>query len=627
MSSSHHRPHVPQAYFQTHRSIALRYTAGIVVALVLALASLVFQTQLIDGLSLLGVPFVAPWVPLVLLVVCIALIVAVYRNWQDALVRRRRLESIFSSLGPQVLLVVAPERTVTLCNPMVEKVFGYGSNEIVGMSTERLYSDRRVQGVKGEISQQIDQWGFHLGRAKGWRKDGTELDLEIVTTDLKGEPGAVLIIRDITKEKRMEEETQQAREQLVATNRQLEESIRRANTLAARAEYASKAKSQFLANMSHEMRTPMNGIIGMNELLQSSELSDEQRGYAEAIHSSSKALLELINDILDLSKIEAGKREFENVPFNFRDIFKDVHDMLRLRAAQKTVDLAFTVQEEVPCTVAGDPAGVRQILANLVSNAVKFTDEGAVTVSARVAEDRGNTLLIRCEVTDTGIGIPNEARAKLFQEFSQIDNSLSRKHGGTGLGLAISRRLAEGMGGVVDMVSGEGKGSTFWFDIPFERIEPATVEGKPNATAQPAPKTARIDAEVAPENADAEADPRILLAEDNPVNQKVATAMLAKMGYAVDAVASGKQAIDALQQRHYDLLLLDVQMPEMDGFEVTDIIRNHNPEGINPKMPIVAMTAHALDKDREKCLNAGMDDYLSKPVSSARLKEKVRTYL
>ncbi|MFW5894201.1 MAG: response regulator, partial [Verrucomicrobiota bacterium] len=612
-----------------HRSIALRYTAGIVAALVLAVASLAFRAQLIAFLGVFGASFLARYIPFVLLTVCLGLVMAVYRNWQDALVRRKRLESIFSSLGPQVLLVVAPDRTVTMSNPMVEKVFGYDSDEVLGMSTERLYSDRRVQGVKGEISQQIDQWGFHLGRAKGWRKDGTELDLEIVTTDLKGEPGAVLIIRDITKEKQIKEEAQQAREQLVATNRQLEESIRRANTLAARAECDSKAKSQFLANMSHEMRTPMNGVIGMNELLRGTELNELQRGYAEAINSSSKALLELINDILDLSKIEAGKRQFESVPFNLRNIFKDVHDMLRLRAAEKSVDLSFAVPDEVPNSLLGDPAGVRQILANLVGNAVKFTDDGAVTVRSGIVEDRGEAVLIRCEVTDTGIGIPCEARPKLFQEFSQLDNSLSRKHGGTGLGLAISRRLAEGMGGTVDMVSEEGTGSTFWFDIPFQRIEPEGAQGEPFAVEQAASETTAPGdiKQGGSEEAEAEAEPRILLAEDNLVNQKVATAMLAKMGYAVDAVVSGKQAIDALRQTRYDLLLLDVQMPEMDGFEVTDTIRNHTPKGIDPQIPIVAMTAHALDKDREKCLNAGMDDYLSKPVSSAALKEKVQAYL
>ena len=614
-------------YFQSHRSIAFRYTMGIAIALILVVASLAFQTQLRTGLEDLGAGFLAPWIPLVLLLICIMLIVAVYMNWQDALARRRRLESIFSSLGPQVLLVVAPGRTVTLCNPMVEKVFGYSSDEVSGMSTDRLYSDRRVQGVKGEIFNQIDQWGFHLGRAKGWRKDGTELDLEIVTTDLKGEPGAVLIIRDITTEKRMEEETQRAREQLVATNRQLEESIRRANTLAARAEYASKAKSQFLANMSHEMRTPMNGIIGMNELLQATELNEEQQGYADAIHSSSRALLELINDILDLSKIEAGKREFERVKFDPRSIFKDVHEMLRLRAAEKEIDLTLTVADDVPPALYGDPAGVRQVLTNLVSNAVKFTEVGSVRVTAAAKKRTEDSVLIRFQVEDTGIGIPTDARDKLFQEFSQVDTTLSRKHGGTGLGLAISRRLVEGMAGAIDMESEEGVGSTFWVEIAFEPAGDGAADDVETARAEAQPPRRADQAKGEQPQPAGQEEPQILLAEDNMINQKVATSMLKKMGYEVDAVACGKDAITALQQKHYHLLLLDVQMPEMDGFEVTDTIRNHTPEGIDPKLPIVAMTAHALDKDRERCLNAGMDDYLSKPVSSAALKEKVEQYL
>jgi signal transduction histidine kinase/CheY-like chemotaxis protein len=369
---------------------------------------------------------------------------------------------------------------------------------------------------------------------------------------------------------------------------------------------ASRAKSEFLANMSHEIRTPMSGVIGMTSLLLSTSLTAKQHDYVETLRTSGEALLVLINDILDLSKMESGKVTIERAPFNLAAVIAESLEMVAPLAARQRLALHWTVAPGTPEALVGDLARTRQILVNLLGNAVKFTPQGEVRVSlsARLLPDG------RCEVlfavADTGIGIPGQELDRLFVDFHQLDGSLTRKHGGTGLGLAISRRLTELMGGKIWAESTLGQGSTFYFTLVGE----AATCGPPQPAA---PLPAGRDAALRPP------DPglRILVAEDYPVNRQVILGLLQHLGYRADLAANGLEVLEALKRQPYDLVLMDVQMPEMDGLEATRRIRRLLPAGRQPR--IVAMTAHAMAGDRERCLEGGMDGYLSKPVQISEL--------
>ena len=653
------------------------------------------------------------------------------------------------------------EGHVTFMNAAAEELLGWTPPELYGL---RMHEATHYAFADGQ-SYPVDDCPMHAAYTRGaesrvdgevlWRRDGTCFPVEYMVRPLAKEGavvGAIVTFRDISQRRATEEALSQAKAQTEAANRDLELAISRANQLAMEAESANAAKSEFLANMSHEIRTPMNGVIGMTTLLLDTDLDAEQRDFALTVQGSAEALRTIINDILDFSKIEAGKLEIESLDFDLRNAVEDTCDLPALIAGSKGLELTALVDADVPAALRGDPGRLRQVLTNLLGNALKFTERGEVAVSVGLVSETDAEAVLRFEVRDTGIGISAAKLDQLFEAFTQADASTMRKYGGTGLGLTICRRLVELMGGEIGVQSEPGVGSIFWFTARFARQDPVVFAAEEDAgelvdiagvrilavddnatnrkvvaglldawrcrhtevdcaqAALEALRTAysagdpfrvvildmmmpvmdgetlgtlikqdpelaasdlimmtsmgsrgdagrlealgfaayltkpvkqsqlfdcimvvlnrrgRLEPEAAPRiitrHALAERDKRrtrILLAEDNAINRKVALKTLEKMGYRADTAINGAEAVDALTRIRYDVVLMDVQMPEVDGIDATRRVRDLRSAVLDHAVPIVALTAHAMAEDRNACLAAGMDDYLSKPIEPAKL--------
>ncbi len=665
-----------------------------------------------------------------------------------------KFHSIFQAIGDG-LNVTDLQGNILEVNNAFLRIFGFDQKEeTIGMNASEFMDEKDHGKFMSHIEKTIESGESEAIEYTLLDKTGRKLQGETnasVIRDTAGNPtGFISLTREITNRKRTEEA-------LRKSNQQLEESVHEARELTVVAESASIAKSEFLANMSHEIRTPMNAVIGMTGLLMDTDLDKEQRNFAETVRNSADSLLVIINDILDFSKIEAGKLELEIMDFDLRNTIEDTADALALRAFNKGLEFVYMIDPEVPSFFKGDPGRIRQILVNLIENAMKFTSCGEVVVNVSLDREDEEQAMVRFEVTDTGIGIPEDKVHSLFHAFTQADASTTRKFGGTGLGLSISRLLAEMMGGEIGVESEEGAGSTFWFTILLEKrsadMEPVPkMEGDlegvrvlgvdDNATNRRLISTLlrswncrfdeAPDAQTALEKlraAAAKGDPfpiaildmqmpgmdgetlgtkikkdpvisdtrlvmmtslgrrgdarrledigfsayltkpvkqsdlcdciltvqngkhylkeraegnivtrhtisenrrralRILIVEDNMINQTITMEMINRLGYQADAVADGQEAVTALESIPYDLVLMDCQMPVMDGYEATRCIRDPKSAVLNHDIPIVAVTAFAMQGDREKCLDAGMDDYLAKPVKAEDLCEMVEKYL
>ena len=642
--------------------------------------------------------------------------------------RQKELETLrqkqyFEALvqhSPVAIIMLDKGEHIVSCNPEFEKMFGFTQEEVIGKQIDDLIVPENEIEKAREITRSALMVPVRrIGKRR--RKDDEILDVQIfgVPVFVRGEKvGVIGLYHDVTE--------------LVSARHEAEE--------------ANRAKSEFLANMSHEIRTPMNGVMGMVELALDTELTQEQRDFLITALESSEALLGILNDILDYSKIEARRLDLEIIDFNLRNVVETVTETLAHRAYNKRLELACYVNHDIPVQVKGDPGRLRQILVNLAGNAIKFTEQGDVTIRADLKQENETHITVRFSVKDTGIGIPDEQKRKIFDRFTQADGSTTRKYGGTGLGLAISQKLVQMMDGEIGVESATGQGSTFWFTAVFEKQN----ESIPLACAAPSDlvgvrvlvvddnQTNRTilskmvgnfgcqvekvsngeDAIVALIDAANKQEPfeivlldmqmpgkdgeqtakeilddphlsgvkiivltsmgqrgdagrlkamgcsayllkpikqvqlfnallevkghledkedhrkrfvtrhtisenqvqklNVLLVEDNPVNQKLALVLLKKAGIAVDAVGNGREAVEAVEEKPYSLVLMDVQMPEMDGFEATRLIRSLDND--KHDIPIIAMTAHAMKGDRERCLEAGMDDYISKPLKPDEL--------
>jgi PAS domain S-box-containing protein len=502
----------------------------------------------------------------------------------------QRIRSIVENVI-DAIITIDSRGIVQTFNPAAERIFGYTADDVIGKNLQNIVTEEHKNRHDTYIENYLKTGNRKIiGTTReimGERKDKTHFPMELSISEMRigNEIGFIGILRDISERKRIESELIAARQE---------------------AEKANHAKSDFLAVMSHEIRTPMNGILGMTHLVLDTDLTPEQRENLSMVNYSAESLLSLINDILDYSKIEAGKLDLDCSDFRIRQHIEETMRFLSVKANEKKVNLIHEVAADVPEVVSGDLGRIRQIVVNLVGNAIKFTEAGEVSLNVRVESQSNDEVELQFAVRDTGIGISAEKQEMIFSPFIQADSSTTRQYGGTGLGLSITAQLVALMNGKIWLESEQGKGSTFYFtcklgvrknDSGIDVLKDLPVAGKDVPALKPL---------------------RILLAEDNPVNQKLATLMLKKAGHIVIVARNGLETVEKFRSEAFNLILMDVQLPEMDGLEATRVIRESERD-TGRRIPIIAMTAGAFKKDEEECLRAGMDAYISKPISRSIL--------
>lgn len=493
----------------------------------------------------------------------------------------------------------SPDGRYLYVSPACKRILGYEPDELIGLSPFAFIHPDDFEAVEKDLSILLNTSDIFVLEFRFRKKDGTYIWAEISNKSIRDKDNnkvleIVCATRDISKRKLLESELIKTKES---------------------AEAANKAKSIFLANMSHEIRTPLNGIIGMTELALYTSSSDELKDYLQLIKVSSSTLLRVVNDILDYSKIEVNRMKLETGPFNVVNILREIVNLFDIGAKQKNLSIRVNISPDTPLLVTGDHIRLRQILSNLIGNAVKFTRTGGITVILEPQKIGAESVKLKFEISDTGIGIPENKMDKLFKGFSQLDSSYTKQYSGTGLGLVISKRLIEMMNGTIWVNSKEGEGSCFAFTVEFGIFseehgnKPDAFSDKPgNETIKPA------------------ISKKILVVEDDEINRNLLCKLLERKHFGFETASNGKEAVESVALEEFDLILMDVQMPVMDGFSATAVIRQKESES-DKHTPIIALSAFALNGDKEKCLEQGMDDYVPKPVDINDLYEKINKWI